>query len=522
MSGERSRAGAVLVGSGILLSRLAGLVRQKVFAHYFSTSIAADAFNAAFRIPNMLQNLFGEGVLSASFIPVYAGLLARRQNEDANRVAGAVISALALVASVLVLLGVIAAPLLVDVIAPGFTGERRELTVQLTRILFPGAALLVFGAWCLGILNSHRRFFMSYASPVAWNLVMIGALLVFAPGRTQGNLVVILAWASVLGSALQFLVQLPLVLRLTAGVRPNTAFRSPEARAVFRNFGPVFVGRGVVQISAFIDSFIASWLPTGAVAVVGYAQVLYTLPVSLFGMAVSAAELPVMSSAVGTTDEVAAYLRGRLDAGLERIAFFIVPSAVAFLALGDVIAALLFQSGRFTQSDTVWVWQVLAGSTIGLLAATWGRLYSSTFYALRDTRTPLRFAVARVALNLALGAFLALWLPRALGLDARVGAAGLTAASGLAAWVEFFLLRRALSGRIGKTSMQRTYTVRLWGAALFAALIASSLRLIPARGHTIWMGLAILGVYGLAYFGATLAIKVPEAAGLRKRITRQR
>jgi putative peptidoglycan lipid II flippase len=521
MTGERSRAGAVLVGSGILLSRLAGLVRQKVFAHYFSTSIAADAFNAAFRIPNMLQNLFGEGVLSASFIPVYAGLLARRQNEDANRVAGAVISALALVASVLVLLGVLAAPLLVDVIAPGFTGERRDLTVQLTRILFPGAALLVFGAWCLGILNSHRRFFMSYASPVAWNLVMIAALLAFGPGRTQGNLVVILAWASVIGSALQFLVQLPLVLRLTAGVRPNAAFRSPESRAVFRNFVPVFVGRGVVQISAFIDSFIASWLPTGAVAVVGYAQVLYTLPVSLFGMAVSAAELPVMSSAVGTAEEIAAYLRGRLDAGLERIAFFIVPSAVAFLALGDVIAALLFQSGRFTQSDTVWVWQVLAGSTIGLLAATWGRLYSSTFYALRDTRTPLRFAVARVALNLALGAFLALWLPRALGIDARVGAAGLTAASGIAAWVEFFLLRRALSARIGKTSMQRTYTVRLWGAALFAALVASSLRFIPDQGHTIWMGLLMLALYGLAYFGATLALGIPEAAGLRKRITRQ-
>ena len=521
MSSDRSRAGAVLVGSGILLSRLAGLVRQKVFAHYFSTSLAADAFNAAFRIPNMLQNLFGEGVLSASFIPVYAGLLARKQNEDANRVAGAVISALALVASVLVLLGVLAAPLLVGAIAPGFTGEKRELTVQLTRILFPGAAMLVFGAWCLGILNSHRRFFMSYASPVAWNFAMIGALLLFGPGASQGRLVVILAWASVLGSALQFLVQLPLVLRLARGVRPNLQFRSSESRTVFRNFVPVFIGRGVVQISAFIDSFIASWLPTGAVAVVGYAQVLYTLPVSLFGMAVSAAELPAMSSAVGTAEEIAAYLRGRLDAGLERIAFFIVPSAVAFLALGDVISALLFQSGRFTSRDTIWVWQVLAGSTIGLLAATWGRLYSSTFYALRDTRTPLRFAIARVVLNLSLGALFALWLPRALNLDPRLGAAGLTAASGISAWVEFYLLRRALAGRIGKTSMKPTYTLRLWGAAIIAALIAWSLRLIPAQGHTIWMGLLILTVYGLVYLGVTSAVGIPEAAGIRRRILRR-
>ena len=269
MSGDRSRSGAALVGAGILASRLAGLVRQKVFAHYFSTSLAADAFNAAFRIPNMLQNLFGEGVLSASFIPAYAGLLARKQEKDANRLAGAVISALAFVASILVLIGVIAAPLLVGVIAPGFTGEKRDLTVQLVRILFPGAALLVFGAWCLGILNSHRRFFMSYAAPVAWNLAMIGALIIFGPGRSQSDLVVILAWASVAGSALQFGVQLPLVIRLTRGASPNLTFSSPEVRSVFRNFVPVFVGRGVVQISAFIDSFIASWLPTGAVAVVG-------------------------------------------------------------------------------------------------------------------------------------------------------------------------------------------------------------------------------------------------------------
>ena len=521
MSSERARAGAVLVGGGIFLSRIAGLVRQKVFAHYFSTSLAADAFNAAFRIPNMLQNLFGEGVLSASFIPVYSGILAKKRDEEANKVAGAVLSALALVAAVVVLLGILLSPLLVGMIAPGFTGEKRELTIQLTRILFPGAGLLVFSAWCLGVLNSHRRFFMSYAAPVAWNLAMIGALLAFGSGTSQARLAVILAWASVAGSALQFGVQLPLVIRVARGAWPNMGFGSAGVRDVFRNFVPVFIGRGVVQISAFIDSFIASWLPTGAVAVVSYAQVLYTLPVSLFGMAVSASELPMMSSAVGTAEEVAAYLRGRLDAGLERIAFFIVPSAIAFLALGDVIAALLFQSGRFTRDDTIWVWQVLAGSTIGLLAATWGRLYSSTFYALRDTRTPLRFAMVRVALNLMLGGVLALWLPRQLGLDPRIGAAGLTAASGIAAWAEFFLLRRALSVRIGKTAMHRSYTLKLWAAGLLAAALATGMRLLPIGEHTIWLGVAILAVFGITYLGITAALGIGEAAKLRARILRR-
>lgn len=513
-----SKGGAFLVGAGILLSRIAGLIRQKIFAHYFSTSLSADAFNAAFRIPNLLQNLFGEGVLSASFIPAYSSLLARKEEGEARRLAGAVISALALVAAVLVLVGVLAAPILVAVIAPGFTGEKRDLTVQITQILFPGAGLLVFSAWCLGILNSHRRFFLSYTAPIVWNLAMIAALVGFGSGISQPRLAVILAWASVVGSALQFGVQLPLVFRLSKGVRPGFDFSSLSVRSVFRNFVPAFFSRGVVQISAFIDSFIASWLPTGAVATVAYAQVLYTLPVSLFGMAVSAAELPAMSSALGTADEVAAYLRGRLDGGLERIAYFIVPSAIAFLVFGDVVAGLLFESGRFTHTDTVWVWRVLAGSTIGLLASTWARLYSSTFYALRDTRTPLRFAVLRVALNAALGAVFALYLPRSLGLDPRLGMAGLTAASGIAGWVEFYLLRRAITARIGPTSMRASHTVKLWTSALAAAAIAFGIKLGLDGARGVWMGVAVLGAYGIAYLLLTTMLGMKEAVAMASRL----
>src|SRR6185437_1227422 len=171
--------------------------------------MAADAFNAAFRIPNLLQNLFGEGVLSASFIPEYAGLLGKGDEEEATRLAGAVAGMLALVASIIVLLGVISAPWLVAIIANGFTGEKRELTVRLTRILFPGAGLLVFSAWCLGILNSHRRFFMSYTAPVLWNFAMVMTQSLFHQNHNEVQLSVYLAYGSVVGSALQFLIQLP-------------------------------------------------------------------------------------------------------------------------------------------------------------------------------------------------------------------------------------------------------------------------------------------------------------------------
>src|SRR4029079_12872912 len=165
--------------------------------------------NAAFRIPNMLQNLFGEGVLSASFIPEYVGLIARKQDEDADRLAGAVLSTLALVASVLVLAGVLLSPLLVGLIAPGFTGEKRDLTVHLTQILFPGAGLLVFSAWCLGILNSHRRFFVSYTAPVLWNLAMIVTLVFFHQGRSETQLAVYLAYGSGVGRALAVVRHVP-------------------------------------------------------------------------------------------------------------------------------------------------------------------------------------------------------------------------------------------------------------------------------------------------------------------------
>src|SRR5690348_4023614 len=500
-----------MVAAGILLSRLVGLVRNRVFAHYFGTSDAADAFNAAFRIPNFLQNLFGEGVLSASFIPVYAGLRARGEDAEAERVAGAVAALLGVVTAVLVLAGVLLTPWLIAAIAPGFGGEKREVTIRLVRILFPGAGLLVLSAWCLGVLNSHRRFFLSYAAPVLWNLAIIVSLVAFGARRTGYPLAEMAAWGSVVGSLLQLGVQLPTVARLLEGLRPRLARGSAPVAQVLRNFGPVFVGRGVVQISAYVDTVLASLLPTGAVAGLSYAQVIYTLPVSLFGMSVSAAELPAMASAVGTEAERAAQLRARLSEGLRQIAFLVVPSAIAFLALGDVVAGAVYQSGAFTRAMTVYVWGILAGSAVGLLASTMGRLYSSAFYAMHDTRTPLRFAVLRVGLTIGLGYLCALPLPRALGVDPRWGAAGLTASAGLAGWIEFLLLRRALNARIGMTGLAGRLVTRLWGAGLLAAGVAWGVRLVVPPAHPILAALAVLAVYGAVYFLVTDQLGIPEA-----------
>jgi len=516
-----SRHFASLVAAGIFLSRVAGLIRDRVFAHYFGNSDAADVFKAALRIPNFLQNLFGEGVLSASFIPVYANLLARGDKEEARKTAGAVAALLALSTSLLVLLGVLTAPWLIEAIAPGFRGEKRELTVLLVRILFPGAGLLVASAWCLGVLNSHRKFFISYSAPVLWNIAMIAGMIAFGAGRAQNSLVVVTAWASVVGSLLQVAVQLPTVLRLLGGLKLSLAHRAENVRTVIRNFFPVFISRGVVQISAYIDAFLASWLPTGAVAALAYAQTLYTLPVSLFGMSVSAAELPVMSGAIGAADEVAQILRRRLNNGLRQITFLVVPSVVGFLALGDVIVAAIYQSGRFLRGDVIYVWGILAGSTVGLLASTLGRLYSSGFYALRDTRTPLRFAIVRVLLTTLLGYLAALPLPRVLGIEQRWGVAGLTISAGIASWVEFTLLQRGVRRRVGQVGVPIGFLAKVWLAGLLAAAAARGLLYALGQRGPILLAVFVLTLYGLVFFAAALALKLPEARSIPAMLRRR-
>jgi putative peptidoglycan lipid II flippase len=475
------------------------------------------------RIPNVLQNLFGEGVLSASFIPVYAGLLGRGEREAADRVAGAVGVLLSIVTAVLTLAGIAATPLLVRSVAAGFDEPTRELTIRLVRVVFPGIGLLVGSAWCLGILNSHRRFLLSYLSPVAWNLTIIGALLWWGGRETDARLATTLAWAAVVGSALQLLVQVPTVRRVAPALRASLGAGDAHVRQVLRSFGPVLLGRGVVQISAYIDNSLASLVGKGAVTIFTNAQTLYLLPGSLFGMAVTAAELPAMASLHGGSDEIAAALRARLARSLRRIAFFVVPSAAAFLALGDVIAGAVFGYGRFSQGDVRWLWATLAGSTVGLLASTQGRLYASTFYALKDTRTPLRFALVRITLNLSLGYLAARHGPRLLGVDPRWGTVGLTAVAGAVGWLEFAMLRGALARRVGAAvRVPGPVMLRLWGAAAMAAAAGWGAKLAvgtPAGGPGRLVAAGIVcGVFGAAYLAVTAAMGEGESATIVARV----
>lgn len=523
--GARPRGGgAVAVAAGIFLSRIAGLLRERAIAHYLGLSAAAAAFRAAMRIPNLLQNLFGEGVLSASFIPVYARLRAEGKHEEAAQVARVVGTLLALVASTLAALGVLASGPLVDLLAPGFDEPTRELTVALVRIMFPGIALLVMSAWCLGVLNSHHRFFLTYVSPVLWNAAII-ATAILAGRRLAGHdddIATWLAWGTVIGAAAQFLVQLPAVIALLRGITPSLAMTG-GVRTTLSNFVPIVIGRGSVQISAYVDQVLASFLGEAIVAAMFNAQTLYMLPVSLFGMAISAAELPAMSGTAGDEAARVRHVGDRLRGSLRRVVFLVVPSAVAFVTIGGSIVALLFQTGRFDARDTEIVWIVLAGSALGLTASTQGRLLASALYALGDPRAPLYAALARVGIGISAGWAVVMPLRELAGYGPAWGAFGLTAAASLAAWIEFGLLLRWVTQRLGAIHLP----VRLALGALAASAAAGgagygAAHLAGELGARAWLSaLVACAVFGAVYLGAMTAGGVPEARAFTRKLLRR-
>jgi len=310
---EESAAGAV--ASGIFLSRIFGLLRERVVAYFFGIGAHADVLQVAFKSPNLLQNLLGEGTISAAFIPIYSRLLEEDRPEAAGRFAGAIVGLLLAAAAGAALLGVVFAEPIVTVLAPGFLDDaarvsagtlplnRFDLAVRAVRIIFPMAGVLVLSAWALGVLNSHRQFFVPYVAPTLWNAAIIATLfgggyaLAGTPGAPEAlssdaltRLLLIACVGAFGGGLLQFGVQLPFVVRQMEGFQLSLSTRVEGVREALSAFGPVVASRGVAQLSAYLDLFLASWLAVGALSALRYAQLLYMLPISLFGMSVAASE----------------------------------------------------------------------------------------------------------------------------------------------------------------------------------------------------------------------------------------
>lgn len=503
MTGGGGRS-AARVAAGILVTRVLGYVRERVFAHYFGNGAAADAFRAALRIPNMLRNLLGEGTLSASFIPVYARL--NESNKDAARaLAGAILGLLLLASGILAVVGIAFAPAITAAVAQGFDGPRRELTTVLVRILFPMTGLMVVSAWCLGILNTHRRFFLPYAAPALWNVAGIAAMVgaaAWLKGEGLYGMSLALAWGTVAGSILQIAIQLPACWRLLGGIPLRASFAPEGVGQVITAWLPLVVGAGVAQLSGLVDTFLASFTGEGGLAGLGYAQLVQVLPISLFGVAVAAVSLPDLARDA-TTAAPNEQLRARIAVGFRRIAFFVVPSAFAFVALGPAIIGALFQTGRFDSDDTMLVGGVLAAYGIGLLGQATVKLFASGFYALRDTRTPVRIAVVSLVVSAMLS-----WL-----LMRRFGPAGIALGSSLGGTLNTVLNLRSLDRRIG-TVLQRG-DWRTLGLVVAAGLAAGAVAFGVDHLVVLWRpiprGIAVLGIFGVAYGALTSAFRHPDA-----------
>ncbi len=503
---------AVAVGAGIFLSRLTGFARDVAIAAFFGTGLAADAYTAALRIPNILRNLLGEGTLSASFIPVYSGMLGREADADARKLAGAILGILLALAAVLSGIGVLAAPWLTRVIVPGWSPESVTLTTRLVRILFPMAGFMILAGWCLGVLNSHRRFFLSFAAPTVWNLAQVAGLLVAWKNGWE-PLVIALAWSTVIGGALQFLVQLPAARAAAGPFKLGLNFRWQPVKLVLKNFGPVVIGAGVAQLSGFLDVFLASFLAHGAVAALYYAQRLYYLPLSLFGTSVAAASLPELSREAQSKALDA--LRLRLSQGFRTIAFAALPSSLAFILFGDLIVALLFQRGDFTVSSTYWVSGTLAAYSIGLVAASSVKLFASGFHAMLDTRTPVRYAATALVIGAGVGAIL-MW---------PLYAPGLATGAAVASWAYLIMLWNGLERRLG-TLLDRSDLVHLLRIVL-CGLLAGGVALIaeqilepvfrdgPLLISRLLVTMGTLGTFGVVYLLASKILGTLPTGGFK-------
>ncbi len=438
------------VASGIIVSRALGVVREQVLAHYFGVGRLMDAWGVATRIPGALQNLLGEGTLSASFVPVYVRLLEQGREKDAARLARSVFGLLAASAGGLALAGHVAAPWLAAAVAPGFDDATARILAALLELFFPMAGVLILSAWTLGVLNSHGRFFTAYVAPALWNASIIVTGVTFgAWGWFDLDLMMAVAWGAVAGGVVQFGFQLPFAWRHLRGASRRARGRLSETRVVVSNFLPAVAARGGGSISSLIEMGLASLLLPGAVGMLRYASTLYFVPIAVFALSITAAALPALSR--DRVDGLEA-VRKRTEQAVRTSLFGLVGAAVAFLAFREETMAF-YERGEFGADAVSAAGWVLAAYAVGLPASGVSRVLAASFHSLGDTRTPARIVLLAIGIAPLLGVGLMFPFDNMLVGPYGLGAAGLALGSGLARWIELGLFRARLARRLGGLSL---------------------------------------------------------------------
>ena len=469
MSSRLARS-AGLISVATLASRVLGVIRESVLASYFGASPQMDAYNVAFRVPNLLRDLFAEGAMTAAFVPAFTRTLTERGREQAWRLGNLVMNALLVVTGALVVLGIVfAEPITRAIVAPEFVAVpgKLDLTVTLTRVMLPFLTTVAVAVAMMGMLNSLRQFFIPSLSPAMFNVATIVCVVALVPLMMRLGLPAIMAIAlgTLLGGIGQIALQWPSLRREGFRYRPILDFRDPDLRQILRMMLPGTLGVAAVNINVLVNTWLATGDP-GAVSWLGYAFRLMYLPIGIFGVSIATAALPEVSRhAVG--DDLAA-IRRTVSHALRLMLMLNIPAMVGLIVLADPIVALLYERGKFQPSDTAATAAALVFYAPGLLGYSIVKIASPTFYSLRDSRTPVTVSMISVAVNLVLN----LMLVRVLGY--RGLALGTAVAALFNATALLWLLRGRLSGLDGRSLALGLAKISAASAIMALAAIATS------------------------------------------------
>ncbi len=492
------------IGAATLVSRVLGFARDMIVAQFFGAGLATDAFFVAFRIPNMLRRLLGEGALSTAVIPVLSDYAVNRPRAELVRMIRAVLGATLVVLSAVTLAGVLTAPWLLAVIAPGFSAEPpiEALAVLLTRVMFPYLPLVALAALAMGVLNAEGRFFAAALGSAVVNVGMIGGVLLLH-GHVNPP-IVSLAIGVLVGGVGQLVVQLPSLRAVGLLVGPSTELAHPALGRILRLLGPAVFGLAAVQITVFVNTLLASLLPSGSISYLYYADRVMEFPLGVFGIALASASLPAMSrqAASGDTRGVARTLGFSL-----RMSFYIsVPATVGLIVLREPITRILFQRGRFGATETAATAAALLWYAAGLAGFSASRITAQAFYAIGEPGTAVKFGVASVAVNVAIAA----------GLMMPLGHPALALASSAAAYANLAALvwaARRRFGLLGGREIARSFARTCAASALLGAWCVLVARLFPpaaglARGGA-WLAVTI-GIGAAIYWIASGILRASE------------
>jgi putative peptidoglycan lipid II flippase len=430
---------------GTMLSRSLGYIRDMLVANLFGAGIFADAFYAAFRIPNLFRRIFGEGSFSAAFVPVFSEYLHTKDKSEAQKFLNIIFTVLFSILIIVSVSGVFFAPLLVKIIAWGFTNdpEKMQLTIELTRLMFPFIIFICLAAFLLAILNTLHSFFLPAFAPSMLSCSEISYMLAIAPVLVSGSQVKGLAISVILGGALHFFIQYPKLKNLGWHLKFKFDLSHSGIKKVALLMLPSLVGLSVDQINAFVDNICASFLLPGSITALYYSNRVMQLPLAIFGLAFAAVSLPAMSKAYAQKDFTT--LKNSLNYSVRFTNFTLLPAAAGLMTIGLPIIKILFEHGKFTSAASIMTNNALFYYSLGLPAYATAKIFANAFYSFQDTTTPVKTAIWAMLLHMGL----------CILLMHLMGVGGLALATALSSYFNFILLVIYLRKHIGNLGLKQ-------------------------------------------------------------------